>query len=156
MASRLGLKVVASIEATKGLVVMAAGLGLFRLMHEDLQDAADRLVHNLHLNPASHYPQVLIDAITRLDNAHLQMLALGALAYSLVRFIESAGLWWERRWAEWFGALSGSIYLPLELFTLWERITWPRATLFCANAVVVGYLVYVLVKNRVNARAATA
>lgn len=150
MASRFGLKVVASIEATKGVVVLAAGVGLFRVVHEGVQVAADRLVKNLHLNPASHYPQVFIDTLSRVDSAHLRMLALGAIAYAVVRFIEATGLWWGKRWAEWFGALSGSIYLPLELYTLWERITWPRVTIFSANCVVVGYLVYVLVKSRLE------
>jgi uncharacterized membrane protein (DUF2068 family) len=150
MASRLGLKVVSGIEAGKGVLVLAAGLGLFGLMHRDVQAGAERLVRNFHLNPASHYPRVFLEVMARVDNTHLRLLALGALAYALVRFIEAFGLWRERRWAEWFGALSGSIYLPLEIYTLCESVTWPRVTLFCANCVVVGYLAWLLVRTTVN------
>jgi uncharacterized membrane protein (DUF2068 family) len=150
MASRLGLKVVAGIEAAKGVLVLAAGLGLFGLLYRDVQAGAERLVHNFHLNPASHYPRVFLEAMARVDNAHLRLLALGALAYAVVRFIEAFGLWRARRWAEWFGALSGSVYLPLEIYTLYEGITWPRVTLFCANCIVVGYLASVLVRTSVN------
>ncbi len=147
---------VAGIEAAKGVTVLAAGLGLFGLMHRDLQAAADRLVHHLHLNPASHYPRVFIDVMARLDNTHLVMLALGALAYATVRLIESYGLWRERSWAEWFGALSGGIYLPLEFYSLWEGITWPKISLLLANCLVVGYLVFLLVKTRSPARPAAS
>jgi uncharacterized membrane protein (DUF2068 family) len=150
MASRLGLKVVAGIEATKGVLVLAAGLGLFELMRHDIQDGAERLVRNFHLNPASHYPRVFLEATSRMDNARLRLLALGALAYALVRLIEAFGLWRARRWAEWFGALSGSIYLPLEIYTLCEKVTWPRVSLFCVNCIVVGYLALVLVRSSVS------
>ena len=150
MGARLGLKVVGALEAAKGLVVLAAGLGGFELMHRDVQAGAERLVRNMHLNPASHYPKVFIDAMTRLDRPHLLLLALGAAAYSLVRFVEAYGLWKERRWAEWFGALSGCIYLPLEIYNLCLLVTWPRVTVFLTNLVVVGYLVAILLRTSVG------
>jgi uncharacterized membrane protein (DUF2068 family) len=142
---------IAAIEATKGLVVLAAGLGLFDLMHRDVQEAAERLVRNMHLNPASHYPKVFLDAMTLLDRPQLRLLAIGALAYAAMRFIEAFGLWRARRWAEWFGALSGSIYLPLEVFKLWELVTWPRITLLITNLIVVAYLTSVLLRASAGA-----
>ena len=149
MSSRFGLKIVAGFEGAKGLIVLAAGMGLFRLVHHDVQAAAEWLVrHFLHLNPASHYPRVFIEAAARLDDTHLRLLAAAALVYSVVRFSEGYGLWRDRRWAEWFGAVSGGIYLPLELYHLWERITWPRVTILVVNLVVVLYLVQVLMRER--------
>ena len=61
MESRFGLKMVAGIEAAKGVLVLAAGLGLFELMHRDVQAGAERLVRNFHFNPASHYPRVFLE-----------------------------------------------------------------------------------------------
>jgi len=151
MAGRVGLKVVAVLEATKGALVLAVGLGVFEMLHRDIQAGAERLVRNMHLNPASHYPKVFLEAMTRLDKPHLRLLALGALAYALIRFVEALGLWGARRWAEWFGALSGSIYLPLEIYNLWEGVTWPRVTILVSNLVIVGYLVWVLARASVNA-----
>ncbi|OLC92083.1 MAG: hypothetical protein AUH86_19685 [Acidobacteria bacterium 13_1_40CM_4_58_4] len=46
------------------------------------------------------------------------MLAIGALVYSAVRFTEAYGLWHQREWAQWFALLSGSLYLPGELYSL--------------------------------------
>ena len=148
MASRFGLRIVAGFELTKGFIVLAAGLGLFRLIHQDVGDAAERLVRHLHLNEASHYPRLFIEAADKLDDAHLLMLASVALVYSLVRFVEGYGLWRDRRWAEWFGAISGAVYLPTEIYELWEKITWLRVTVLLVNCVVVFYLVQFLVRKQ--------
>ena len=147
MSSRAGLRVVASFEAAKGAIVLVAGMGLFELMHRDVQAAAEHLVHNLHLNPASHYPRIFIDASVWLNDSRLRMLAVGAMVYALVRFVEAYGLWRERRWAEWFGAISGGIYLPLEIYNIIERISWARVTLFVFNCLVVAYLAAALTKK---------
>lgn len=148
MSSRFGLRIVAVFEGAKGLIVLAAGMGLFGLVHHDVQAAVEWLVrHFMHLNPASHYPRIFIEAAGRIDDAHLRMLAAAALVYSVVRFTEGYGLWRDRRWAEWFGAVSGGIYLPLEIYKLWERITWPRVTILVVNIAVVIYLVHVLLRG---------
>jgi len=139
---------VAIFEAAKGFIVLVAGFGLFELMHGDVQAAAERLVRHLNLNPASHYPRVFIDASVWFNDAHLRLLALGAVLYATVRFVEAFGLWRARRWAEWFGAVSGGIFLPLELYKLWEAVTWPRLTVLTVNSIVVVYLVRVLVRAR--------
>jgi uncharacterized membrane protein (DUF2068 family) len=150
MSSRVGLRVVALFEAAKGLVVLVAGLGLLELMHQDVQAAAERLVRHLHLNPASHYPRIFIEASVWLDDAHLRWLAAGALAYAAVRLVEACGLWRERRWAEWFGTISGSVYLPVEVYEMWERVTWPRTTVLVVNSIIVIYLVQALMQDRVR------
>jgi uncharacterized membrane protein (DUF2068 family) len=154
MTFRFGLRLVAGFEAAKGFVVLAFGLGLFHLVHQDVGEAAERLVRHLHLDVDSHYPRIFIDAAARLDDTHLRLLATVALVYSVVRFVEGYGLWRDRRWAEWFGAISGAIYLPLEVYKLTEGITWPRVTVLLVNAIVVFYLAQLLVRKQINPSAA--
>ncbi len=48
-----------------------------------------------------------------LGQTNLQALLLAAVGYALVRFEEAYGLWNERTWGEWLGALSGALYVPL-------------------------------------------
>lgn len=150
MAFRCGLRVVAAFEAAKGFIVLAAGLGLFHLVHKDAEDAAERLVRHLHLDVDSHYPRIFIDAASRMDDTHLRILATVALLYSLVRFVEGYGLWRDRRWAEWFGAVSGAVYLPLEIYKLWEGVTWMRVAILLVNAIVVFYLTQLLVRRQTD------
>lgn len=139
----VGVRAVAFFEALKGTLVVVAGFGLLSLVHRDLEDLAERLVRHSHLNPASHYPRVFIEAAANTTDARLRTLAAMAFAYSTVRFVEAYGLWKMRAWAEWFAIISGCIYLPVELYELIERATLIRAGVLAVNALIVAYLLYV-------------
>lgn len=142
------MRLVAAFEACKGLVVLLAGAGLLALLHRDVQAIAEDLVRFTHLNPASHYPRIFIDAASHTTDRRLLLLAAMALAYAVVRLVEGYGLWQGRRWAEWFAAISGGIYVPLELFELAVHPTWIRGGTLATNLAVVGYMVWALWRAR--------
>ena len=104
LVSSIGLHAIALFEAAKGILVLAAGFGLIAIIPKDSQDVAERLVHHMHLNPASHYPRIFIDAASKVSDAQLWWLAAAAIAYAAFRLIEAYGLWQERSWAEWLAA----------------------------------------------------
>jgi uncharacterized membrane protein (DUF2068 family) len=135
-----GLRTVAAFEAAKGLVVVAAGLGLLSLIHHDVQRAAETLVRHLHLNPAQHYPRIFIDAAGRTTDTRLWLLASGAFAYATVRGVEAYGLWHARPWAEWFAIVSGALYLPIEIYELAHHATLVKMAVLAVNAGIVGYV----------------
>jgi uncharacterized membrane protein (DUF2068 family) len=143
-----GVRTVAILEALKGALVLIAGFGLLSLVHHDLQATAERLVRQSHLNPARHYPRVFIEAASRTSDSRLRTLAALAFLYAVVRFVEAYGLWHIRAWAEWFGIISGSIYLPVEVYGLFKHPTWVKGTVFLVNLGVVAYLIYVRLLNR--------
>lgn len=143
-----GIRIVALFEGTKGLLVLLVGFGLLELVHKDLHSAAEQIVRHLHLNPARHYPMIFIDAVNHLTDGQLWAMAFSALLYSVARFAEAIGLWLQRQWAAWFGLLTGGIYIPVELFELIRRVTWPRVTVLFVNAGIVAYLAHVLYQSR--------
>jgi uncharacterized membrane protein (DUF2068 family) len=142
------VRIVAVIEAAKGALVLAAGLGLFALVHRDVQTIAEHIVRNFHLNPASRTPQIFIELAAKATDLNLQLLALGAAGYALVRFVEAYGLWRMRRWAEWFAVAAGGIYIPIEIYELLRRVTWIRFGLLAINVAIVAYLAAVLWETR--------
>lgn len=139
-----GLRIVSIFEAAKGLLVLLAGFGVLAYIHTDLHFAAEHLVRHFHLNPASHYPRIFLDLSDHVTDVQLWLLALSALVYATVRFVEACGLWLQRRWAEWFGLVAGGIYVPLEIFEVMRKVTWPRVTLLIVNTVIVVYLSFIL------------
>jgi uncharacterized membrane protein (DUF2068 family) len=143
-----GLRIVSVFEAMKGILVLLAGCGLLTFIHKDLHLAAVQLVKVIHLNPAKHYPGIFIDAANRVTDLQLWMLALSALLYSVVRLVEAYGLWMQQQWAEWFGLLSGGMYIPMEVLEVSRQLTWPRITVLLVNIGVVAYLADVLAKSR--------
>src|ERR1035438_4179771 len=127
-----GIRLVALFEGLKGALILLAGFGLLALGHRDLQDVADELVRRFHLNPARHYPRIFIEASGKTTDTQLWLLAGAALLYAVFRFVEAYGLWRERRWAGWFAAATGAIYVPLEIppsyseFLYCHRVSCPR------------------------------
>lgn len=138
-----GLRLVALFEASKGLLVLVVGLELLSLIHQGVQNIGEEIVGRFHLDFARHHPRILLYAATHLNDSNVRLLALAALAYSTVRFIEAYGLWRLRAWAEWFAILSGGVYLPFELYELVRHPTFVTAGLLILNAAIVVYLVYV-------------
>lgn len=134
--STKGLKAVASLEACKGVLSLLVGLGLHVLAGKNLEHVAVSLVHHAHLNPASHYPSIFIHAMTQVSDGKIKLLALGALVYASIRFVEAYGLWK----AEWFALISGAIYLPFELYEMVTKPSLLGVGVFVINIVVVVYM----------------
>ena len=80
MQSHQAIKTIAALEAFKGIVVLLAGSGVLLLIHRDLHEIAVKLVAHAHLNPASKYPSIFIEAAANTQNTRLLMLAAGASA----------------------------------------------------------------------------
>lgn len=121
MIQNASVRTIALLEAAKGLVVLLTGAGIFLLIHRDVQTIAEQVVAHSHLNPASHYPRIFLQLAAESTPGRLHLLALGALLYATMRFIEAFGLWRDRPWAEWFGTTTATIYLPFELIALIRR-----------------------------------
>ena len=142
------IRYVAYFEAFKGVLVALVGTGLLSLVHRDVLELATRLVEHAHLNPASKYPSIFLQAASHMGDSRLMLLALGAAAYAAVRLTEAYGLYFERAWAEWLAAVSGAIYVPVEVFQLVRRPSWLGAALLLLNLAVVAVMVQALRARR--------
>jgi uncharacterized membrane protein (DUF2068 family) len=142
-----GLYIVALFECAKGLLVLLVGFELLTYIHKDIHLAAMHLVKHLHLNPASHYPRIFLDLTEHISDAKLWSMALAAALYSVVRMIEATGLWFRKAWAEWFAVLSGGIYIPVEMYEVVQRVTWPRVTVLIVNFSIVSYLLLIILRD---------
>lgn len=142
------VRFVACFEALKGLVVLLAATGVLSLIHRDVHGLAALLVAHTHLNPASKYPRIFLDAASHLQDTRLVLLALGAAAYALVRLVEAYGLYFERTWAELLAAGSGAIYVPFEIVELLRHLTWYGTAILLLNLLVVVVMVRALLSRR--------
>ncbi len=142
------IRTVALLEACKGAVVLMAASGLLSLIHRDVHAVAAKFIEHLHLNPASRYPQIFLDASSHVHDSRLVLLAAGAAAYALVRFVEAYGLYGEKAWAEVLAAVSGAIYVPFELTELVRRPTWYGVLLLTLNLFVIALMVEALLQRR--------
>ena len=149
---REAIRTVALFEGFKGVIVLLAASGLLALVHQDLHAFAARFIEHMHLNPASKYPTIFLDAVDRAQDTGLKWLALGAAAYATLRLIEAYGLFHERAWAELLAAVSGGIYVPIEIYRLIERPSWFGFAIFAINVAIVAVMVRALLQRRRQAQ----
>jgi uncharacterized membrane protein (DUF2068 family) len=140
---RAALRAVASLELTKGLVVLLLGFGAVSMVHKDAWDTAEALLRFLHVNPdRHHYAQVFLNLADNVTDKKLWAVAAGAAAYSIIRFVEAYGLWMQRIWAEWFALISGAIYVPFEAYEVVRRTTLIHVAVLLINLAIVSYMLY--------------
>jgi uncharacterized membrane protein (DUF2068 family) len=135
---QVDVRAIAMFEGTKGVVALMAATGI--MLHHRLESLVDRFASHLYLNPGHARPRAIVQAIEAEAGSHLRILALGTLLYAAMRLIEAGGLWRQRRWALWFGALSGAVYLPLDVVALVRRPEALTAALLVLNVAVVSAL----------------
>jgi uncharacterized membrane protein (DUF2068 family) len=148
IAKHFGLRGIALLEAAKGLLAVLLAVWLVSLLHKDVTDVAEHLLHFLHkifrLNPDGHLARAVIRGAERVTSKNLDLWIGGTLVYSAIRFAEATGLWLEKQWAEWFALISGSLYLAIEIYELARHPTPIKWALFFINLQIVAYLAWLL------------
>lgn len=145
------LRGIAVLEVVKGLLAMAAGLGLLGLRHHDLHQLAASLIGHVGLRPGGHYPAWALSELDRALSADHLTLLLTLTGYATVRFAEALGLWRARPWGERLGAVSGALYVPFELQHLLHRPSVLGAGVLVVNLALVAFLVWRLKVRRAAA-----
>lgn len=140
-----GLRTVAVVEIAKGLGAVAFGIWMLTFKQKDLGDMMANLLDRLHVDPAHEFAIKLISMADRITPEKVEIAAVIAFLYALIRFTEGYGLWNAKTWAEYFAMISGAAYLPFELWTFLRHPSWFHAVIILINVAVVLYIVYVRV-----------
>jgi uncharacterized membrane protein (DUF2068 family) len=143
-----GLRGVAIFEAGKGLLGLLAAIWVLTLRHKDMKEVAQNLLavlHKvLHINPDRHLFQLLQRSVGGLTHTGLHVITALIFLYVLIRFVEAAGLWLEKEWAEWLALVSGAFYTPFLVYELARHPTGFKWLGLGLNLVIVIYLAWLL------------
>lgn len=148
VAKRRALRAIAVFEAIKGIAALAATVGVLDLMHHEVRRLAIALIGRFGLDPNARYPSILLHYADLLPNANVRLLLVLASGYILMRLMEAYGLWNDRAWGEWLGALSGGVYIPFEIRHLLHQPSATSAAVLAANVFTVSFLVFQLWRRR--------
>jgi uncharacterized membrane protein (DUF2068 family) len=152
--TKVALHAIALFEAVKGVAAIAASVGVLSFAQHDVRALAYALIGHFHWNPQAHYPRLLLADAELLASADLRQVVLLLWAYAAIRLAEGYGLWKDRAWAEWLAAVSGAVYLPIELSHLIGSATPVNAAVLVSNVAVVAYMVIRLLRRRAEQAAA--
>jgi uncharacterized membrane protein (DUF2068 family) len=70
------------------------------------------------------------------------------MVYGVTELIESYGLLFQRTWGEYLTLILTAMFLPLDMYELVDHFTWLKMGFTIANALVVWYLAWLILKNR--------
>jgi uncharacterized membrane protein (DUF2068 family) len=135
-----GLRLIASIEILKGTLVVVGTLALLRLVHRDIGEIAANLLDKFHVPPGASLATYVLQGADSVTPDKIKALIGFAIIYSTIRFVEGYGLWLARVWAEWFAIISGTVYLPFEIFELIRRPSMLHLGVLLINVAIVLYM----------------
>lgn len=134
------LRAVAIYEAFKGVLVLLIGIGLVLGLHRYIEYVGGQIIAVLHINPASRFARMLLSVTSHVTYGQLWAFAGFAAVYGGLRFLMAYGLWFERRWGEWLVACSAAIYLPLEIFELFNEANWVIVVVIVVNVLIIALM----------------
>ncbi|MEP7077192.1 MAG: DUF2127 domain-containing protein [Acidobacteriota bacterium] len=130
-----------SLEKTiKATILIFVGLKLLSLFGQDVHAWAADFVTRHGIDIGNRYVQMMLEKLTGVGNSQIVTWSVVAFFYSGILIVEAVGLWLQKRWAEYFTAISTALLLPIEIYEIYERVTWVRIGALAINIFIVWYL----------------
>jgi uncharacterized membrane protein (DUF2068 family) len=148
------LRLLAVERWVRGGIIVLIGLAVLRLSSTQVSlkelfdrdlDALRPFFDQIHFNVSDSATIRAIENVLTARHSTLDFIAAFLFFYGGLQLVEGTGLWLLKRWGEYFAVVATSLFLPLEIYELTERITWIR---IAALAVNVAAVVYLLVSKR--------
>ncbi|CAN5512406.1 hypothetical protein BH10ACI3_BH10ACI3_03170 [soil metagenome] len=122
------------------MLLIAVSVKLLTLFDRDVHAWASDFVSRHGIDIANKFVQSGLERLVGIGNTQLVELSIGATIYAGLLFTEGIGLWLQKRWAEYMTAFLTAIFIPVELYEIYERFTWVRIGILALNIFVVWYL----------------
>ena len=145
------MRALAIERVVRAVIFTLLGVGVLavRGTHGRLQTAFENelplirpLADQIGWNPDNSKLLHRIDQAFSLSPTTLAWIAAGLFAYAAIELIEAIGLWLITRWGEYFAVIATSVFLPLEIYEITEKVTAFRAIALVINIAAVLWLLW--------------
>ncbi|MBV9340525.1 MAG: DUF2127 domain-containing protein [Acidobacteria bacterium] len=136
------IRFIAAFKLLKAGLLIALGVGAFKLLHKDIADVVEHWIEALRLDPANRFLDVALAKASNLSPEQIKKLALGSFIYAGLFVTEGVGLWLLKRWAEWLTIIITSSLVPIEVYELHRHPTSIKWGVLALNLAIVVYLIY--------------
>jgi len=133
----------------RGALILALGVAVLQLRSSQVSirdlfekdlSAAKPLFDQLGWNATDSGLIHAAESALHAKGTTLNLVAAFLLCYGLLQLVEGVGLWRLKRWGEYFAVVATSLFVPLEIYELVEKITPLRVGALVLNIAAVGYL----------------
>lgn len=136
-----GLELIAAFKIVKAILLIAAGIGAFRLLNPVYAERLRTWLEHFSMSSGHRLVEKALALISPRSQGKVKALGVGAMAYGALFAVEGVGLWLEKRWAEYLTIIVTGLLIPLEAYEVVKQITVLRAAALLANIAVVIYLI---------------
>ncbi len=123
-------------------LLIAAGIGLHRLLNRDMAETVNHLVHVIRADPNNHYIHRAMEKAFAVSPKQLRELSFGTFFYAFLRFAEGIGLVLRKRWGEYLTIAVTGLFIPLEMWEVARHVTPVRTIVLLLNVLIVVYLIW--------------
>jgi uncharacterized membrane protein (DUF2068 family) len=135
------LLLIALFKLTKGILLLAVGVGALKLLHRDVAQTVGHWVDILRVDPDNRIIHRLIVRVLAVTPGQLKAASAGTFIYAGLLLTEGLGLLFRKRWAEYFTIITTGGLIPLELYELSRHVTTAKVVVLIVNVAIVAYLV---------------
>ena len=135
------LLAIALFKLVKGILLIAVGIGAFKLLHRDVAQTLSHWVDVLRVDPDNRFIHGLLTRAFSISPTQLKATSIGTFVYAALLLTEGTGLLLRRRWAEYFTIITTGGLVPLELYELSEHVTAIKIGVLLVNVAIVVYLI---------------
>ena len=135
------LLAIALFKLIKGVLLIAVGIGAFKLLHKNMAQTVLRWVDVLRVDPDNRFINGILNRAFSISPNQLKATGIGTFVYAGLLLMEGTGLLLRKRWAEYFTIITTGGLVPLELYELSEHITTIKVGVLIVNVAIVVYLV---------------
>jgi uncharacterized membrane protein (DUF2068 family) len=139
--AEIGIRFIIAFKILKGLLLISTGVGALSLLHKDAAEHVAGWIATLRVDPDNHYVHSIIAKAGLLDNRKLEEVGVGTFFYATLLLTEGLGLYWRKRWAEYFTVIVTGSFIPLETYEIVERLSVMKFLVLAINVAVVWYLI---------------
>jgi uncharacterized membrane protein (DUF2068 family) len=136
------LRAIAIFKFTKAVLLIGVGIGLFRLINQNIGDALQHWVQALHLDAGSHFVNLALEKAAHVSPQQVRQLGLGSFVYAGLFLAEGTGLWLQKRWGEWLTVIITSSLVPVEVYEIHRHPSLAKVGVLVVNIAIVAYLVW--------------
>src|SRR5215475_6358201 len=96
------LLLIGCFKLFKGALLIAAAIGILKLLHKDVTDVAMGWIDTLRVDLDNRYVHSLLVKTLLLDDKKIKEIGLGTFCYAGLFLTEGFGLLLRKRWARYF------------------------------------------------------
>lgn len=136
------IRVIAVFKFLKTGLLIAVGLGAFKLLHKDIADIIEHWIETLKLDPGNHFLDAVLAKASNVRPEQIKKVGFGSFLYAGLFLTEGTGLWLRKRWGEWLTVIITSSLVPVEIYEIHRHLSAVKFGVLAINVAIVVYLIW--------------